>query len=284
MEIVNENLLVSFSGGLTSAKMVFKLLESVREPLIVFSNTGLEHERTLEFVRDIQLNWGVYVWWVEAVIDSTQGIGTTYRIVDFDSASRNGEPFRALCAKYGLPNKSYKHCNRELKIEPIHKFACDYFNSRFKYQNYSTAIGLRVDEIDRIDKKYKKKNFLYPLIGQYPATKEDVANFWSKQSFTLELPEHYGNCVTCFKKSDRKLITIARENPSYFNHFIEYEALYSSVKAPSKPRMIFRGNKTVGDLFMMSHDTSIKSFTPLLNYGSAGLDEGESCGHDCSNN
>lgn len=49
-------LFISYSGGRTSAYMVDKLLENYSDQywfIILFANTGQEHDKTLEFVR----NW-----------------------------------------------------------------------------------------------------------------------------------------------------------------------------------------------------------------------------------
>lgn len=35
--------------------------------VVGFANTGKEHEKTLEFVRNIELNWNIKVWWVEYI-------------------------------------------------------------------------------------------------------------------------------------------------------------------------------------------------------------------------
>lgn len=58
-------LLISFSGGRTSAMMTHLLLNAEPEriagfnPVVVFANTGCEHEKTLVFVNqcDKQFGW-----------------------------------------------------------------------------------------------------------------------------------------------------------------------------------------------------------------------------------
>jgi hypothetical protein len=64
--------------------------------------------------------------------------------VSFDTASRNGEPFEEVIKKYGLPGAGgYMHCTRELKANPIRDYA-------MSLGEHQMAIGIRVDEIDRI--------------------------------------------------------------------------------------------------------------------------------------
>ena len=62
----------------------------------------------------------------------------------------------------------------------------------------------------------------------------------------MELEEHYGNCVGCYKKSDVKLKKIADENPHYFDPIIELENNYSFIKSIDEDteRIIYRGFRT----------------------------------------
>ena len=60
--------------------------------------------------------------WVEAVAHAERGIASTHRIVDFSTASRNGEPFEDVIKVYGIPNMNYLHCTRELKANAIRSY------------------------------------------------------------------------------------------------------------------------------------------------------------------
>ena len=67
-----KSIIVSFSGGLTSAYMLFKILEKCKNSVpvkVVFCNTGLEHEGTLKFVEDCAINWKIDVVWLEAILN-----------------------------------------------------------------------------------------------------------------------------------------------------------------------------------------------------------------------
>ena len=62
---------LSFSGGRTSAYMLYKTLEAhdgvlPEETFVAFANTGMEHPATLDFVRDCGEQWGVDIVWLEA--------------------------------------------------------------------------------------------------------------------------------------------------------------------------------------------------------------------------
>ena len=116
---------VSISGGRTSMYMSHLLKEYCGdqfELLFVFANTGLEHDDTLRFLRDGSEAFGLDVVWVEAVTHPGARKACTHRVVDFDTASRNGEPFEDVIAKYGIPNLKGKYCTRELKLNSIKSY------------------------------------------------------------------------------------------------------------------------------------------------------------------
>ena len=107
---------VSFSGGRTSAYMLWRVLQSngglPPEAIVCFANTGKEEEATLRFVRDCGANWNVPITWVEYRAEAPG-----YAVVDFETASRNGEPFEAIIRKRNyLPNPVTRFCTVELKI------------------------------------------------------------------------------------------------------------------------------------------------------------------------
>ncbi|MDD3875454.1 MAG: phosphoadenosine phosphosulfate reductase family protein [Bacteroidales bacterium] len=256
----SQPLLVSFSGGRTSAFMTKLLIEMPKYQngnlLIVYANTGKENEATLEFVNECDKRWNLGVVWLEADVNPEKGKGTNYKIVDFKTASRKGEPFEDVISKYGLPSKLYRHCTRELKEVPIHKFARMYFKgvkngflaaqvydwlennadiddlilSRIqnpelhKPANYLTAIGIRADEKHRIG---SKPNYIYPL-AEMGFTEEIIRNWWDKQDFDLQLKDYEGNCDLCFLKSQRKKLTLISENPNITDWWDEMEGKYSS--------------------------------------------------------
>jgi len=83
-----KNLLVSFSGGETSAFMAQWLKNYYREfgyenIVFVFANTGLENEQTLEFVERCDTHFGLKLNWVEALVWQGERKGTGYTITDF---------------------------------------------------------------------------------------------------------------------------------------------------------------------------------------------------------
>jgi 3'-phosphoadenosine 5'-phosphosulfate sulfotransferase (PAPS reductase)/FAD synthetase len=119
---IDEPTVLSFSGGRTSAYMLWRAIQSndglPDEAIVVFANTGKEEEATLEFVRDCETNWGVEIHWLEYQDDAPK-----FRRVNFETASRNGEPFEMLIRKRKyLPNPVTRFCTAILKIRTIDRY------------------------------------------------------------------------------------------------------------------------------------------------------------------
>ncbi len=219
-EVKKETIVVSFSGGRTSGFMCWFLqtyMSHLYDFVYIYANTGQEHEKTLEFVNNVDKLFNLNLVWVEAKVNEGRK-GTSYNIVNFETASRDGKPFEEMIKKYGLPNKYFIHCTRELKLSPIHSWAKD--NG---YKNCKQALGIRFDEFRRVK---NDKGYIFPLATVAKVTKEDVLAFWKEQPFDLDLPEHLGNCSWCYKKSDKKLWLVAQEMPEAFDFIQRMEKEY----------------------------------------------------------
>ena len=154
-----------------------------------------------------------------------------------------------MVKKFGIPNQDFPHCTRELKIQPIKKWAVDHVT-----KNYKLALGIRVDEPRRLTQTKTDNEKVFPLAHNYPMTKDDVIVWWKNMPFDLELPEHLGNCETCFKKSDVKLWTIAKHYPEKFEFFNRIEKTYSNVSNYERKdlRVFFRKYRTTEDILQES--------------------------------
>ena len=288
---LKDRLSISFSGGKTSAYMTKMLLdhfrkhEPEREIIVTFANTGQEHEETLKFVDRCDKAFGFGVVWLEAVVDPRKGKGIRHKIVDFSSASRNGEPFEAYIAKHGIPNRMYNQCTSRLKTEVMESYRK---SLGMKSGSYSTAVGIRCDEVDRVSATAMQKwDVFYPCVDA-GVTKDDVRNWWAMQEFNLNIPEHWGNCKWCWKKSNRKLLTIARNNPEFFDFPKRMEETYSLAGGERrdgearKPRVFFRGGKSANEILA---ESSLGNFTPFeddkfIPFDDE-LDVGGACGESC---
>jgi hypothetical protein len=244
-----KNLVISFSGGRTSAFMTKFILEHKKysdfNKIVVFANTGKEKEETLEFVNKCDKTWDFNVVWIEADVVHEKGVGTNFKIVDFKTASRKGEPFEEVIKKYKLPTIMGSHCTRELKMAPINK----YIKSLNLKNDIYTAIGIRYDERNRMSNTAIDKKIIYPLIEDIQIDSGFIRKWWSSQKFDLELKDYEGNCDLCFKKSINKKLTIIKENPKIANWWEEMENKYSN---DIVPRFDLRTNLNTKQLIEMS--------------------------------
>ena len=264
-----EKIAISFSGGRSSAVMTQFVLQKYpnAEIQITFANTGFEHKDTLRFVNDCDRHlFGGRVVWIEAVVNPTAGEGVGFNIVDYETAARNGEPYIAGVRKYGLWNQTNSSCTARLKIEPMQKYLRTKGFIRGKQINYWTAIGIRVDEIDRVSVNHKENQIFYPLITE-GVNKREVLNKCAELPFDLQIDEHYGNCVGCFKKSIRKLATIAKDTPEYFDKWKEMENELKDFKTENNHdpqtgfRRIYRKQNTVSDLIQIGNQPDFRPFS-----------------------
>ena len=208
---ITEPTCISFSGGRTSAYMLWRILQSndglPDEAIVCFANTGKEEEATLEFVRDCGLHWDVPIHWLEYRSDDSK-----FLEVDFDTASREGEPFEMLIRKKGyLPNPVTRFCTVELKIRTIHKYLK---SLGFDHSETDDWIGIRADEMRRAAKIARSRT---PLVSA-GITKKEVGDFWKTQSFDLKLPNingvtPNGNCDLCFLKGSKQVFSLIYEQP-----------------------------------------------------------------------
>lgn len=244
----NKLYIMMFSGGRTSAvltKHIKSNSNKYQNVIYVFLNTGKENEETLQFVDRCDKEWNLNVIWLESLINYEKGKGTTYQIVNFKTASRNGEPFEAMLKKYPLPNNMASNCTRELKQRPIDA----YLRDNYKDFEVIRIIGIRADEAHRKSIHAESENIIYPLCDELPFNEKMVRMFWEKQSFDLGLKDYEGNCDLCFKKSLKKRLTIIKENPEKAKWWLDMEQKYSSEEIP---RFDLRTNKSIEQLIEMA--------------------------------
>ena len=208
--------MISFSGGRTSAFMLWSILQAHGGTLpddvrVCFANTGKEREETLRFVHECETRWGVRVHWVE-FRDTKAG----FDLVGFNSASRDGAPFQAMIdKKKRLPNWKERWCTDRLKVQPMTDFAA---SLGLVPGEYAEVIGLRYDEGMRIMKgianaEKRGRKCMWPL-SRARVTKADVMAFWRAQAFDLGLEPWEGNCDLCFLKGRGIKKAIIRQDAS----------------------------------------------------------------------
>jgi hypothetical protein len=243
---MKEKLNISFSGGRTSGYMTKLLLDNWSDRydfIVTFANTGLEHPKTLEFVHNCDVHFGFNTVWLESDVQHGMRVGTKHKVVTYETACRNGDVFEDCIKKYGIPNTSYLHCTRELKLAPMQTYLKSIGED---WKTITTAIGIRKDEMRRVK---NTKNIIYPLVDTWPCDKQDVLDWWEDQPFDLGIDEFEGNCQGCFKKSIKKHFMQIERDPSVYDFHHRMESTYGTVKADKGQRFFFRNNMSTNQLF-----------------------------------
>lgn len=231
--------ILSISGGRTSGYMLKRILqahggklpEDVRP---FFANTGKEMPETLDFVEEMTQRWSVPITWVEYRTKGEDG-KKQHAIVDWKTASRNGEPYAALIEdrKY-LPNPVARFCTVELKIRPMHRVVREW-----GWEDWISCLGIRADEPRRVAKLAARSGAETPdeiaiaPLAQAGVAVADVGQFWKEQPFDLRLPNMngrtmHGNCDLCFLKGANQVLALVRENPKRAVWWMEQEAKIQS--------------------------------------------------------
>lgn len=258
--------LVSFSGGRTSGYMLWHILDAHDGKLpedvhVCFANTGKEREETLRFVHECATQWGVHIHWLEASDRGNKDIAERFEEVGFNSASRDGQPFKDLVTRKSyLPCGVMRFCTTELKIEPM-----KFFMQAQGYKKWTNVVGLRADERHRVERGMaandKGKD---PWVSVFPmfergVSQRDVMRWWDAQPFNLNLLPFEGNCDACFLKGRAKLIEIERTAPGTLQWWADLEDYATSINAKQSLRNfnkdysykdIIEAVQRQGDLFL----------------------------------
>ncbi len=216
--LIDEPAVISFSGGRSSAYMLYRILEAHDFKLppyveVVFANTGKEMPQTLDFVKAVADNWGVVITWLEYTGKKQ------FMEVDYNTASREGEPFAQLIEdKNYLPNMVARFCTSELKVLTIERYMGG--------DDFLTVVGIRADEPRRAAKMRTKDNYAVPMADD-GVTEGDIKEFWNAQPFDLAMPpagvNTLSNCDLCFLKGYSIKQSIVEHDPSIADWWIEQE-------------------------------------------------------------
>lgn len=239
---IDEPTCISFSGGRTSAYMLWRVLQSnggvlPDDAIVCFANTGKEEEATLQFVHDCETNWGIEIHWLEYITEEPR-----FKRVNFETANREGKPFEDLIRKRNyLPNPVTRFCTAELKIRTINKYLK---SIGWKDHNENTDwIGIRADEMRRAAKIDRSRT---PLVAA-GITVHHINEFWDSQPFNLMLATFNGrtlagNCDLCFLKPASQVASLIAEKPERGIWWAKMEAL--ALALASKPSgAVFRSDR-----------------------------------------
>lgn len=254
---------VSFSGGRTSAFMLRMILDahggSIPDGGVVcFQNTGMEHPKTLDFIDRVAREWGVAVAWVEYRAEKPN-----LAVVDYETASRDGEPFAALIKKRNyLPNPVARFCTTDLKIKVMHRYM-----ESLGHADYTSAVGLRADEPRRVHRIRDNPLNADTVCPVHAAghTREDVLAFWKSQPFDLELPNDdpaFGNCTLCFLKGRERTDRVIQNDPRLAEWWIRMEDMIGGTFRSDRPsyRQMLTQVTVQGRLFDGPEEDTIPCF------------------------
>lgn len=260
---MKKKLLVSFSGGRTSGYMLWWLFNKWEdrhnwEMIVVFANTGKESSETLVFVHKCSWRWNIPIVWVEAKhvngngeMLSEKGWSVSHNVVDYFTASRKGEPFEEMIKNLGIPTTNAPFCSDQLKRKAIESYL-----KSIGWSKYYKAIGIRSDELDRVNENYKEKRIFYPFAFLEPTIKSEIIEWWENQDFDLEVNEGFGNCDNCWKKDMITLCRNAREKPESLKWWQDMTDIYGSLNPRgtelNPPFNFYRGNLSPKDILKLS--------------------------------
>lgn len=216
------NLQLTLSGGRSSAfQLALIIIANEGLPhnaVVTFQNTGREFKAALDFVEGFARFFGIDVHWLERDTAAPHKV----RRVDYETASRDGAPFRQLFTEVlprrrdgtpglrPLPNPAQRVCTAELKMKTAHRYLTKHLGWK---PHYATAIGFRADEERRALKRLKADTRRSPEMGGTPwlpmywsgHDAGTVLNFWRRMPFDLGVGSDFGNCDNCFMKSEEKI-------------------------------------------------------------------------------
>lgn len=229
----------------------------------VFMDTGAEHPATYQFIRDAVKYWDIDLVCLRVVVNPELGKANGYRIIGLDEIGPDLAPWIEMLKKYGTPYVGGEFCTDRMKLGPFKKY-CDEHIGR---KTYHTWIGIRADEPKRL-KPRARTSYLADISD---ISKQGIIDWWSRQSFDLQIPEHLGNCVFCIKKSIQKIALAAKDEPELARQFNDILTANYVRKMPNRcgtDLVMYRGKNTFEEVIaMFSGDTreSLASRMPSQN-------------------
>ena len=254
---ITGNSAISFSGGRTSAYMLWRFIQAndglPPECIVTFANTGKEDEATLRFVQRCSDEWDVPIVWLEW--QWAEKTTDRFKVVDFETAARHGEPFEQLIiSKKYLPNPVARICTANLKVRTIANYLLSIGHVETQAEGEDLSyIGIRADEQRR---SRGMEMWRKPLLLD-GITKHHVTEFWAQQPFDLELPNHngvtpHGNCDLCYLKGAGLITSLILENPDRADWWARME---TEVPATNQSGARWRNDRpTYGQMKILATD------------------------------
>jgi hypothetical protein len=264
---------VSFSGGRTSAYLCSLMKEKFDDVDFVYMDTGAEHIETYRFLRRVNQYFELNLTCLRLKVNPELGKGNSYDIVDIDDLKPDLKPFKDMMSKYGTPYIGGMFCTDRMKLTPFIK----YCNDKYGKGNYETWLGIRADE----PKRLTPKNGIRYMAEISDFEKEDVLDWWSDKPFDLYIDEWLGNCVFCPKKSNLKLAAAQRDEPEFYEQFVD--AIKSdSVRHDDNTghwSKMYRGNQSLESLIATFDGVTGKEIKQRMRGGK--MTSSGSCSESC---
>lgn len=255
---------VSFSGGATSGYMLRRLMDANpdfdKKFTVIFENTGKEHDKTLDFVHDVETKWGIPIIWLEYcripaldidpllvpegrrrknLIEQQDRNESSHwwRQVRWETAARyydSWTPFDELLKWASvLPNVRTRMCSVQLKLRTRNRYLWAQGATEF-----DTYIGIRKDEEHRKTEILANVEWYehphFPLCDDCQ-THNDVKRFWDRQPFRLNIANFEGNCRLCYLKAFGKRVAVVKAEPESAHWWLKQEETFA-IKADADGR------------------------------------------------
>lgn len=245
---------VSFSGGRTSAYLVHLMEEKRKkegwEVAYIFMDTGAEHPKTYEFIRNIVKEWGINLICLRVVFNPELGKGNSYQELSVDEIGYDLTVWREMLKKYSTPyNPGGGFCTKAMKTLQYNQYCDEHYGK----ENYTTWLGMRADEPKRLT--YQKRVKYLADISDFD--KDDILDWWDDQPFNLDLQEYLGNCVFCIKKGVNKVALAAKDEPEMAKEFmdiVESPNVRIIEKRKAGPLQMYRGKLSLRQVIAAYED------------------------------
>lgn len=252
-----KHLICSVSGGRSSALAAILVKRwpkryKYRSVQYVFANTGLEHPNTITFLKNLENYLQAQIVKLEFDFDAN---GYKYNIIEnWESINMTGEPFKRAIqyeqrnVARGLPHMKQPYCSSLMKKDIIRKYAKESLST----VKYAQCIGYRAEDMPKRiswpEMAELGNAYIFPLLTHYkePVGLKRLDQYWRKMPFRLELPAHLGNCILCWKKSDKNIDLALRSGQAQSNvqFWHDMETLHGNTS--------FRGRRSIADMIEQS--------------------------------
>lgn len=138
-----KKVIVSLSGGRTSGALV-ELFGPNAD--YVFVNTGFEHPKTYEFIRNIADHYGINVTCLRPLVNPKLGVSNTYTLQDVSEINMDTQIMVDHVTKYGCFTVSNPMCSERMKTVVMESYIKDHYEG----VDYTHVLGFRYDEQRRI--------------------------------------------------------------------------------------------------------------------------------------